>query len=443
MIEWAMGQIRSAEHLIAEENFEVLGLADGLVHEFAEEFDDSRPEGSGSTLIAAAHLMASARNQENGGHFECAMKLYETVVWRWGSSAERSIRQIVTDALEGQIRLLSEIHSSDDERLLESVPGLYDCLIQRFYEDGDKQKAGETYLEKARYFLNRRSGLAWETFERIIELFSGNTKPELRKIVEEALREKWILLAEADAPECVEVGIAYADHMLANPLDRDVFSAVTEVCDVLKDVERYDLAFSLYSALSKKIDSGAPRELAEKRVSVLLNIAICLECGEKYQEAIRAFTDVLIETENDDVNFAEALVRIGRSFREIDQGAHGLSYFDEVIRCFGGMEGVMGGLVAEALFEKAATHRELGEDGDAIASYDFLIRRYRADARNDVKQTIGEALLAKASLLELDGRIEDARRSFDHAVKLFGSEADPSLICIFHQASTERSKLDQ
>ena len=287
------------------------------------------------------------------------------------------------DSLECKINLLSEMHNSK-EFLLSSVSKHYDLLIQRFYETGDKKKAGQTYLHKADFLLNscRDPNLAYDVYTKVVDLFAPNIEPEVREIVEGAYEEILSLL-NVDDEKFISVEKAYASYMLGNKLDDGVIDVVFDACGHLEKLEKFDDALSLYEALLSKIDASA--SFAERRLSALLSKGICLEFLDRAEEAIHILTDVLLRAENDDDwHVAQALTHLGALFAAIDRHAHALAHFDEVILRYGENK-EMEAIVAQALFDKAKFLRNRDENAAAVTIYDDLIRRHE---KNQERQDI-------------------------------------------------------
>jgi tetratricopeptide (TPR) repeat protein len=150
---------------------------------------------------------------------------------------------------------------------------------------------------------------------------------------------------------------------------------------------------------------------------------------EHVAKAIVSRLTVVVELETPEATMrqlAPSHARIDQACRKVDLGqpAEALSYFDDAISRRGGaIDPVSRTIVAEALYNKAATLNRLGRFDDAVTCFDEVVERFGDATDPSQRAMVARALEGKGTALGRLGRSRERIATLDEVLARFSGLA--------------------
>ena len=268
---------------------------------------------------------------------------------------------------------------------------------------------------------------ATEIFDSVVERFSGRVPPRIQFMVAKALVLKGIVLSRMGRlSEALTIFALIEERFHASRIPQIESLLAESLVDkgfVQKELgQLIDANATLESIIERFSDSDEPQIQKKVADALILKADVQIELDDTLA-AIGTFDQIVERHDskiciNQTIPTAMALYERGILFFKLGDVENAIKSFDNVVMRFGKLSDVkIQVLVANALFSKALTQREL-DLKPAIATYDDIVARFGPFDVLPPKEWTAEALFNKAETQYELGDVEASVKSYDDYIAL-------------------------
>jgi hypothetical protein len=422
--------------------------ADAFARLFDLEDTSSAREKTGLVLLTTA-LISERGPQNPCGYSSTLLAYYDEIVRRFGQDNDQVIRATVAEALTRKgFALLKGGASWSTGRPL-AARAVFEEVERRFGKDD----AHAIRVQYVRSLIGK--GATWDEYDPEVEIaiyddvaqrFGEDRFPGVRVQAADALRRKASVMRE---------GIYWSrakdlERRLRKHFEEDDIYFSNEELDRLEKCQKRDTRV-LFGEIQKLFEEN--NNLGDRKQAIAMLLSKCREPNFRsviaiYDEIDRRFgkdEDIDIQTmvlqalhdkkdiveQREGKEAASTIYNeiVGRFGKEGQVNIHAwvsrqsdilfqriLEYSDQ---CFGGQDSYPD-IQDESLLElyRMIAYTLLGEH--TIASYDGIVRRFRANTAPGIQSFVFRGLYAKANILELHGDLDGAIMAHDEIERLYG-----------------------
>ena len=415
------------EKAIAQEHLGDLEGAIRAYDEVIERFGSS--DAADIQIPVAAALLCRGHVLRNLGDLEGAIRACDEVIERFGSSDAADLQRPVATAL------LDRGHAQRELGDLEGEIRACDEVIARF----GSSDAADLQHSVAAALLNRghvRRNLgdlegAIRAYDEVIERFGSSDAADLQHSVAAALlnrgrAQRELGDLEGEIRACDEV-IARFGSSDAADLQHSIAAALFDMGSIRHELGDLEEAIRVFDEVIERFGSSDAADLQHSVAAALLSRGHVRRDLGDLERAIRAYDEVVERFGSSDAAYiqhpvAAALLNRGRAQHELGDLEEAIRAYDEVVERFGSSDAkALQHPVAMALLDRGHVRYTRGDLEEAIRACDEVIARFGSSDAKALQYSVAMALINKGHVQRHLGDLERAIRAYDEVVERFGT----------------------